>query len=221
MDVSAPTGWTENSDRAARGGARCDSSLLERWAYVRDERQVMRVLRVRDFSAVPDGRALLDRLQFASSTLDVVVHVEVVGGARAHRLAARAVHRVGSDEVTSQAAGFRRTARRRARSNDCDNERRWWSRGRRCCASRSSWSYGRRRWRNCGATSRPLRAPRSSRDFAVSRGAVDSPRGTARNSQARRAGEALLDALGDVARSHQSDGARPRRGHRPRRANPR
>ncbi len=70
----------------------------------------MRVLRVRDFSAAPDGHALLERLQFASSTLDVVVHVDVVGGARAHRLAARAVHRVGSDDVTSSAAGFRRTA---------------------------------------------------------------------------------------------------------------
>jgi hypothetical protein len=68
------------------------------------------VLRVRDFSAVPDGHGLLERLQFASPTLDVVVHVDVVGGARAHRLAARAVHRVGSDDVTSRAAGFRRTA---------------------------------------------------------------------------------------------------------------
>ena len=68
------------------------------------------MLRVRDFSAVPDGHALLERLQFASPSLDVVVHVEVIGGVRAHRLSARAVHRVGSDDATSQAAGFRRTA---------------------------------------------------------------------------------------------------------------
>jgi hypothetical protein len=108
-DVSAPTGWTENRDREL-AGTPSTTSLLERWDYVRDERQVMRVLRVRDFSAAPDGHALLERLQFASSTLDVVVHVDVVGGARAHRLAARAVHRMGSDVVTSQAAGFRRTA---------------------------------------------------------------------------------------------------------------
>jgi hypothetical protein len=108
-DVSAPTGWTENRDREL-AGTPGTTSLLERWDYVRDERQVMRVLRVRDFSAAPDGHALLERLQFASSTLDVVVHVDVVGGARAHRLAARAVHRMGSDVVTSQAAGFRRTA---------------------------------------------------------------------------------------------------------------
>jgi len=84
--------------------------LLERWTYVRDVAGVTRVLRVRDFTAVPDGHVLLERLQFASPTLDVVVHVDVVGGVRANRLAARAVHRVGSDDVTTQAAGFRRTA---------------------------------------------------------------------------------------------------------------
>jgi hypothetical protein len=84
--------------------------MLERWAYVRDDEQVLRVLRVRDFSSVPDGHALLERLQFASPSLDVAVHVDVIEGARAHRLAARAVHRMGSDVVTSQAAGFRRTA---------------------------------------------------------------------------------------------------------------
>jgi hypothetical protein len=109
-DVSAPTGWTAISDLALAGTGWSDGSLLERWDYVRDERQVMRVLRVRDFSAVPDGHALLERLQFASPTLDVVMHVDVLGGARAHRLAARAVHRMGSDVVTSQSAGFRRTA---------------------------------------------------------------------------------------------------------------
>jgi hypothetical protein len=113
-DVNAPLGWKENAnlalDAATAGGGAGVAWLMERWAYVRDARGVTRVLRVRDFSAVPDGRAFLERLQFASSTLDVVVHVDVVGGARAHRLAARAVHRVGSDDVTSRAAGFRRTA---------------------------------------------------------------------------------------------------------------
>jgi hypothetical protein len=39
------------------------------------------------------------------------VHVDVVAGVRAHRLAARAVHRVRSDDATSSAAGFRRSAR--------------------------------------------------------------------------------------------------------------
>jgi hypothetical protein len=112
-EVSAPPGWKENAGLAyaATGvGGAGEAWLLEHWAYVRDARQVMRVLRVRDFSAVPDGHALLERLQFASRSLDVAVHVDVVGGARAHRLAARAVHRVGSDDATSQSAGFRRTA---------------------------------------------------------------------------------------------------------------
>jgi hypothetical protein len=114
LDVSPPSSWLVNnalalasSGNRGRPGA---AWLLERWAYVRDDREVMRVLRVRDFSSVPDGHALLERMQFASPTLDVVVHVDVVGGIRAHRLAARAVHRVGSDDATSRAAGFRRTA---------------------------------------------------------------------------------------------------------------
>jgi hypothetical protein len=111
-NVTPPSGWTENTDLAAdaAGGGNSVAWLLERWSYVRNATGVARVLRVRDFSAVPDGHALLERLQFASPTLDVVVHVDVVGGVRAHRLAARAVHRVGSDDVTSRAAGFRRTA---------------------------------------------------------------------------------------------------------------
>jgi hypothetical protein len=111
--VSAPSTWLENNALALEAVGPADQGaawLLERWSYVRNARDVMRVLRVRDFSAVADGHALLERLQFASPSLDVVVHVEVVGGVRAHRLAARAVHRLGSDDVTSQAAGFRRTA---------------------------------------------------------------------------------------------------------------
>jgi hypothetical protein len=114
VDVSAPAGWTEDTTLALEasgvGGATGAAWLLERWAYVRDAAGVARVLRVRDFSAVPDGHASLERLQFAAPTLDVAVHVDVVGAVRAKRLAARAVHRVGSDDATSRAAGFRRTA---------------------------------------------------------------------------------------------------------------
>jgi hypothetical protein len=113
-DVTAPSGWTENGTLAlgvaTAGGGAGVTWMLERWGYVRDARGVVRVLRVRDFSSVPDGQASLERLQFASATLDVVVHVDVVGGVRAQRLAARAVHRVGSDDATSRSAGFRRTA---------------------------------------------------------------------------------------------------------------
>jgi hypothetical protein len=113
-DVSPPSGWQLNATLtlgAAGAGSRVGAAwLMERWAYVRDQREVTRVLRVRDFSAAPDGHALLERLQFASPSLDVVVHADVIGAVRAHRLSARAVHRVGSDDATSQAAGFRRTA---------------------------------------------------------------------------------------------------------------
>ena len=110
-DVSAPSGWSENCVAAldAAGGGEA-AWMLERWSYVRTPHEVTRVLRVRDFSAVPEGHALLERLQFASHWLDVVVHVDVEGAVRANRLAARAVHRVGSDDATSQSAGFRRTA---------------------------------------------------------------------------------------------------------------
>ncbi len=113
VDVTPPVNWKENGAMAlaaAGTGTERTAWLLERWSYVRDARGVTRVMRIRDFSAVPDGHALLDRMQFASPSLDVVIQVDVVGGVRAHRLAARAVHRVGSDDVMSQSAGFRRTA---------------------------------------------------------------------------------------------------------------
>jgi hypothetical protein len=113
-DVTAPQGWRENrqSTLDALGPLSREGNawLLERWHYVRSANGLVRVLRVRDFSAVPDGRALLATLQFASPSLDVAVHVDVLGASRAHRLAARAVHRMGSDDVTTGAAGFRRTA---------------------------------------------------------------------------------------------------------------
>jgi hypothetical protein len=114
--------------------------MLERWAYVRISDQLIRVLRIRDFSSVPDGHALLERIQFASSWLDVSLHVEVVAGVKAQRVAARAVHRMGSDDVATQAAGFRRTARSSRTLSDFDNERRSSSKERRSFASRfSSW----------------------------------------------------------------------------------
>ncbi len=113
-DVAAPPGWRLNQQLALKVLGPLDGEgsfwLLERWSYLRTSNGLIRVLRVRDFSAVASGHALLEKLQFASPWLDVAVHVDVVGASRAQRLAARAVHRVGSDEVTSGAAGFRRTA---------------------------------------------------------------------------------------------------------------
>jgi hypothetical protein len=111
-DISPPVGWTPRPALATTCvGAHTLEWMLERWAYVRISDQLVRVLRIRDFSSVPDGHAFLERIQFASTWLDVSLHVEVVAGAKAQRVAARAVHRMGSDDVASQAAGFRRTAR--------------------------------------------------------------------------------------------------------------
>jgi hypothetical protein len=110
--VSPPAGWTSRTALATTCvGTPALQWMLERWTYVRLSDQLVRVLRIRDFSSVPDGHALLERIQFASTWLDVAVHVEVVAGTKAQRVAARAVHRMGSDDVATQAAGFRRTAR--------------------------------------------------------------------------------------------------------------
>jgi hypothetical protein len=110
--VTPPAGWTSRTPLAtACVGTHALEWMLERWAYVRVADQLIRVLRIRDFSSVPDGYALLERIQFASTRLDVSLHVDVVAGTKAQRVAARAVHRMGSDDVATQAAGFRRTAR--------------------------------------------------------------------------------------------------------------
>jgi hypothetical protein len=110
--VSPPTGWTSRTALATTCvGTPSLQWMLERWTYIRLSDQLVRVLRIRDFSSVPDGQALLERIQFASTWLDIAVHVEVVAENRAQRVAARAVHRMGSDAAATQAAGFRRTAR--------------------------------------------------------------------------------------------------------------
>lgn len=114
-DLSAPAEWVAN-DRLVlasidRDASKEDAWLLERWDYVRNSRGLIRVLRIRDFRGVAEGVGLLERAQFLCANQDVVLQIDVIGGARAHRLAAQAVHRVGSDEYTSQSAGFRRTAR--------------------------------------------------------------------------------------------------------------
>jgi hypothetical protein len=111
-DVNPPAGWTSRTSLASTCvGAHPLEWVLERWTYVRISDQLIRVLRIRDFSSVPDGHGLLERIQFASKWLDVSLHVEVVAGTKAQRVAARAVHRMGSDDVATRAAGFRRTAR--------------------------------------------------------------------------------------------------------------
>jgi hypothetical protein len=111
-DVYAPPGWSMRTALAST--CVTDHALewmLERWSYVRVADQLVRVLRIRDFSSVAEGQALLESIQFASTWLDVSLHVEVVDGEKAQRVSARAVHRMRSDDAATQAAGFRRTAR--------------------------------------------------------------------------------------------------------------
>jgi len=114
LETPAPDGWRRCSSLAqtlTRVNGQSALRLYERYSYLRTPRQLLRVFRVRDFSPVPESRPLLEQLLRSPVDLDVAVHVDVVAGAKAHRLAARAVHRVRSDDATSSAAGFRRSAR--------------------------------------------------------------------------------------------------------------
>jgi hypothetical protein len=113
-EIPSPDGWRLRNSLAVdavRVGDASSLQMFERFTYLRLPDQLVRVFRVRDFSSVPESRSLLEQILRAPVDLDVSVHVDVVAGVRAHRLAARAVHRVRSDEVTSSAAGFRRSAR--------------------------------------------------------------------------------------------------------------
>jgi len=110
-----PEGWRENcqllrefldlrTDHASVG-------VLERWGYVRTRDEVVRTFRVRDFRGASDARALLEKVQQSPCRPSVSLHLDVLASARAQRIASRAVHRVGSDNAVSSAAGFRRSAR--------------------------------------------------------------------------------------------------------------
>jgi hypothetical protein len=114
VETPAPDGWRRRNSLALTLIRLNDDSslqLYERYSYLRTPDQLLRIFRVRDFSSVPESKTLLEQLLRSPIALDVSVHLDVVAGARAHRLAARAVHRVRSDDVTSSAAGFRRSAR--------------------------------------------------------------------------------------------------------------
>ncbi len=113
-DVAVPDGWRSSAVLARSVVGVGDSTsrrLLERFTYLRTPSELARVYRVRDFSSVPRTRALLEQTLRSPVPFDLAVHFDVVAGSKAQRLAARAVHRVRSDDVTSTAAGFRRTAR--------------------------------------------------------------------------------------------------------------
>jgi hypothetical protein len=112
--ATPPEVWTMNNDlvREVTGvSSKDDMWLLERWRYVRSSGGLARVMRIRDFTAAPHGRAMLERLQQSSEHVTLSVHVEVVSGSKARRIAERAVHRTGSDGAASSSIGFRRTAR--------------------------------------------------------------------------------------------------------------
>lgn len=113
-EVAVPEGWRSNSALALEVvgvGDATSQRLLERFTYLRTPSDLVRVYRIRDFSSVPRTRPLLEQTLRSAVPFDLAVHIEVVSGSKAQRLAARAVHRVRSDDVTSSAAGFRRTAR--------------------------------------------------------------------------------------------------------------
>ena len=112
--VAPPPQWDVDTDlvpQVVGAGHRVASWHLERWNYLRTSRGVLSVMRIRDFGGADARRGLLEHVQFASRDMDVAVHVHVVGSRRGSRLSARAVHRQGSDDASSQAAGFRRSAR--------------------------------------------------------------------------------------------------------------
>jgi hypothetical protein len=114
LDIAPPEGWHPNADIIGEvvGGRGQSSNLhLERWHHLRSSTEVLRVLRIHDFSGVAAGGPLLERLQNSSSWSELSLHVDVVSGQRAQRIAARAVHGTGSDVAMSSSAGFRRTAR--------------------------------------------------------------------------------------------------------------
>jgi hypothetical protein len=113
-EIPAPNGWRRDNALAfalVRANDGPSLHFYERYGYLRTPEELVRVFRVRDFSSVPESKSLLEQLLRTPAALDVSVHLDVVAGARAHRLAARAVHRVRSDDLTSSAAGFRRSAR--------------------------------------------------------------------------------------------------------------
>ncbi len=111
--IVPPDGWLANNglvfDVVGTAAGR-PKWLLERWNYVRTPSGPVRVLRIRDFTAVSSGQAMLEKLQHATSEITVSLHLDVIAGSRARRVTERAVHRHRSDGATSLAAGFRRTA---------------------------------------------------------------------------------------------------------------
>ena len=110
--IAAAPEWRRVADggvpRTLRVGR---NALLERRDHLRTRDGVLRTLRVSRFAPGREtaGLAVLGE---RTGWLTLSVHAAVVPTARARRLTARAVHRVGSDAQMSRSAGFRWSARR-------------------------------------------------------------------------------------------------------------
>jgi hypothetical protein len=85
--------------------------VLERWDHLRGAFGVAALVRVRDLSSVPPGRAALAALQRVDESVEVVVRLEILGVDRAARVARRATHRARSDALSARRVGFARSAR--------------------------------------------------------------------------------------------------------------
>lgn len=111
----ASEGWRENGSLVPEFSGVLDTAdsldVLERWSYLRTHDGLVRVLRVRSFTGAFSDRAVLEQLQTSAPRVNVALHFDVIEAGKAQRIAARTVHRLGSDGAVSRAAGFRRSAR--------------------------------------------------------------------------------------------------------------
>jgi hypothetical protein len=114
-DCSPVEGWRENTDLVFQylhlSETRGVKHFLERWTYLRSDQQVLRVLRVSGYGATNQNKAFLEELQKCACKPEISLHLDVFTNTRARRVAARAVHQLGSDSAASSSVGFRRTAR--------------------------------------------------------------------------------------------------------------
>lgn len=111
LEVSPPPGWTA-TPLEVLPGTRVETDPqwhLERWRYVRTANSVIAVMRVSAYTST--GSSMLDGLQQSAAWSEMSIHIEVIGGAVAHRVVARAVHASRSDAAATTSVGFRRTAR--------------------------------------------------------------------------------------------------------------
>lgn len=107
IEVAPPLGWSSCEPSPPTPAA--PGWTVERWRYVRDHTGVRQFVLVRSFSDARHG-AVINTLLQAGPDIDVTILADVVALTVSRRRASRAVHRVHSDGVVTQAAGFRRTA---------------------------------------------------------------------------------------------------------------